>query len=245
MPTYRTSRKMDPRLGYRGDDSSRLSSLTDAVFGIAITLLIFNLNNPNSFQELMLFAKTLPAFVLSIAFLVLIWLEHRDFTELFGLRDVWLVVLNTLFIAIVICLVYPLRFLSLFLTNLYFNLDMEVRIGAHEMPLIMIYYGAAVASLYLIIMLFYARAKSLRYKLQLNEFELFTIRWQRIRLAILLVVPLLSIVVVAFIRGHNPVWASAIGGMCYLLMSPGMGWWAYAYGKKSKGFRPPQDQKTE
>jgi len=40
-------RNQDPRINYRGASASRIDNLTDAVFGIAITLLIFNLLKPN------------------------------------------------------------------------------------------------------------------------------------------------------------------------------------------------------
>jgi uncharacterized membrane protein len=114
------NKQQDSRIHYRGESASRLDNLTDAVFGIAITLLIFNLANPNSFADLLTFTKTLPAFLISISFLVLIWNEHLTFSEVYGLKDTGLVLLNTIFIALVIFYVYPLRFLTMFLTNFFF-----------------------------------------------------------------------------------------------------------------------------
>jgi uncharacterized membrane protein len=76
------NRQHDPRINYRGANASRLDNLTDAVFGIAITLLIFNLSNPNSFADLLTFTKALPAFLISISFIVLIWNEHSEFSEI-------------------------------------------------------------------------------------------------------------------------------------------------------------------
>lgn len=73
------NRQQDSRINYRGSNPGRLENLTDAVFGIAITLLIFNLSNPNSFSDLLTFTKTLPAFILSIAFIFVIWNEHVRF----------------------------------------------------------------------------------------------------------------------------------------------------------------------
>ena len=99
--------RRDPRIRYRGQQASRIDNLTDAVFGIAITLLIFNLSNPNSFEELLTFTKTLPAFLISISFIVLIWNEHLEFSRIYTLDDTWLKVFNTGFIALVIFYVYP------------------------------------------------------------------------------------------------------------------------------------------
>jgi len=45
------NRHHDPRINYRSANPIRLDNLTDAVFGIAITLLFFNLSNPNSLES--------------------------------------------------------------------------------------------------------------------------------------------------------------------------------------------------
>lgn len=79
------NRRHDPRIEYRGVAPSRLNNLTDAVFGIAITLLIFNLANPNSFEDLLRFTKVLPACLISIAFIFLIWKEQRNFSKTYVL----------------------------------------------------------------------------------------------------------------------------------------------------------------
>lgn len=58
--------KKDPRIRYRGKKGSRMNSLTDTVFGLAITLLIFNMANPNFYSDLMTFTTTLPGFLVWI-----------------------------------------------------------------------------------------------------------------------------------------------------------------------------------
>lgn len=72
----------DPNFTYRGESSSRLGNLTDAVFGIAVTPLIFNMASTNSLEDLIVFTKTLPAFLISIGFLIVIWQEHVRFSEI-------------------------------------------------------------------------------------------------------------------------------------------------------------------
>ncbi len=123
-----TNRRHDPYVLYRGETASRLDNLTDAVFGIAITLLIFNLSNPNSFEDLLRFTKTLPAFLISITFIFIIWKEHLHFSEMYSLNDSVFQMLNTVFIALIIFYVYPLRFSTLFLTNLIFQTDVTLNI---------------------------------------------------------------------------------------------------------------------
>jgi uncharacterized membrane protein len=51
------NKQHDPRINYRGLSASRLDNLSEAVFGIAITLLIFNLANPNSFSDILVSPK--------------------------------------------------------------------------------------------------------------------------------------------------------------------------------------------
>lgn len=230
------NRQHDPRINYRGGSASRMDNLTDAVFGIAITLLIFNLSNPNSFSDLLTFTKTLPAFLISISFLVLIWKEHLEFSEVYTLNDTRLTILNTVFIALVIFYVYPLRFLTLFLTNLVFHTDIQVSIGGDQVPYLMVYYGFVAFALYLVLYLFYRRAYSLNTALHLNEFERFYTQAQLQRTLIMFTVPLLSILVTLFVNQFSFIWASFLGGVTYLLYTPLIIWWHAGFKKKSNTF---------
>lgn len=230
------NRQHDPRINYRGASASRLDNLTDAVFGIAITLLIFNLSNPNSFEDLLTFTKTLPAFLISISFIVLIWSEHLDFSEVYGFQDTRLTILNTIFIALVIFYVYPLRFLTLFLTNFFFPAQIDVKIQGDQVPHLMIYYGFVAFALYFVLYLLYQRAGSLKKELALNSFEEFYTSCQKKRLLIMFAVPFLSILITMVVNQFSFIWASFFGGMTYFLYTPLIIWWHKDYSKKSKEF---------
>ena len=230
------NRNHDPRINYRGVTASRLDNLTDAVFGIAITLLIFNLTNPNSFQDLLTFTKTLPAFLISISFIVLIWNEHLGFSEVYTLNDTKLTILNTIFIALVIFYVYPLRFLTLFLTNFFFNTEIAVNIQGNQVPYLMIYYGFVAFALYFVLYLFYHRALKLKTELNFNAFEEFYTKSQKNRLLIMFVVPLLSILLTLVINEFSFIWASVVGGVTYCLYTPLIILWHNKFRKKSKEF---------
>lgn len=173
------NRHHDSRINYRGENASRLDNLTDAVFGIAITLLIFNLSNPNSFQDLLTFTKTLPAFLISISFVILVWNEHLEFSEIYTLNDTRLTILNTIFIALVIFYVYPLRFLTLFLTNQFFQTDIIVNIKGDQVPYLMMYYGFVAFALYFVVFLFYRRAIQLKNE-ALNPKSIFLIFYRNL-----------------------------------------------------------------
>jgi uncharacterized membrane protein len=230
------NRQHDPRINYRGAVASRLDNLTDAVFGIAITLLIFNLSNPNSFQDLLTFTKTLPAFLISISFIVLIWSEHLRFSEVYSLNDSRLTILNTVFIALIIFYVYPLRFLTLFLTNFFFSTDIAVNIQGDHVPYLMIYYGFVAFALYFVMYLFYHRAYGLKNELNLNAYEDFYTKSQKQKLLIMFTVPLLSIVLTVIINEFSFVWASIAGGVTYMLYTPLMIFWHHRFKRKSKEF---------
>jgi uncharacterized membrane protein len=230
------NKEHDPRINYRGANPSRLDNLTDGVFGIAISLLIFNLANPNSFQDLLTFTKTLPAFLISIAFLVMIWNEHLRFSEIYALNDTKIVILNTIFIGLIIFYVYPLRFLTLFLTNFFFQANIQINIQGDQVPQLMVYYGFIAFALYFILYLFYIRAFEIKGKIALNEFECFYTNSQIKRLLIMFSVPLLSIFVTVFINSFSYIWASTIGGAVYCLYSPLILHWYKNYKKKLQNY---------
>ncbi len=226
----------DPRINYRGNNASRVDNLTDAVFGIAITLLIFNLSNPNSFTDLLTFTKTLPAFMISISFLILVWREHLRFSLIYSLNNKGFIILNTIFIALVIFYVYPLRFLSLFLTSVFFKVDIGLSIQSDQVPHLMIYYGFVAFALYFILFLFYHRADQQRKQMQLNPYEIFYTKSQKKKLIIMFSVPLLSIVLVLILQLFSTTWASIIGGFTYALYAPAITIWLQRFNKKSKEY---------
>ncbi len=226
--------KHDPRINYRGASPSRMDNFTDAVFGIAITLLIFNLSNPNSFSDLLAFTKTLPAFLLSIFFLVIVWREHVRFSEIYTLGATGFIFLNTLFIALVIFYVYPLRFLSLFLTSIFFNVDVGLLIEPNQIPYLMIYYGFFAFAINFILFLFYYSVYRIKEKINLNLFEIYYTKWQMVKLIIMFTVPLLSIVLIIFFKNRSPAFATTIGGCIYFIYGPAIYYWSHNYKQKSK-----------
>lgn len=237
---FQETKARHPMINYRGSEASRIDNLTDAVFGIAITLLIFNLENPNSFETLLQFTQTLPAFLISIAFIVLIWKEHLNFSRVYAFNDAWLLVINTFFIGLVIFYVYPLRFLTIFLTNFFFGSHVDLGLSAAEIPDLMIYYGSIATALYLLLFMFHLRAWRIREKLGLNDFEQWFTKRQLARLSIMFAVPLASVIVVLSFKGQSIAWAAILGGMTYNLYVPGMVIWARHFKKANAHWQDPQ-----
>lgn len=231
-----TRRRHDPRITYRGAEPSRIDNFTDAVFGIAVTLLVFNLANPNSFADLVTFTKTLPAFLISIAFVVLLWNEHLRFSEIYGMDHPGFLSLNTLFVALIVFYVYPLRFLTLFLTNFFFQTNITLTLNGDQVPFLMIYYGGIAAALYFTLFLLYSSAHRQRRRIGLSPFEAFYTVRQRSRLIIMFGVPLVSIGVTLALQPGSAVWASIAGGLTYVLYTPAMILWYRSYQKGAARF---------
>ena len=230
------------KFNYRGESPSRIDNLTDAVFGIAITLLLFNMTNPNSFNDLISFTKTFPAFLISIGYLMLIWIEHSNFSLRFSLNDPWLKLINTIFIGFVIFYVYPLRFLSLLLTRLFYaNSGIHIEISSEDIPDLMIYYGGVVFALYFTLFFFYLRALKIRAKLNLNDYEAFFTKYQGIRITIMFTVPLISVLFSLLLRSVSINLASMLAGMSYTLYVPGIIIWKRSFRKRALIFELPAD----
>jgi uncharacterized membrane protein len=222
----------DPKINYRGEATTRLDSLTDAVFGIAITLLIFNISEANSFNDLLLFAKSFPALLMSILFLILIWQEHVSFSLIYSTNSKPIRILNVFFITLVIFYIYPLKFLSRLLTNLFFNTNLKLNIEGNEIPQLMIFYGTVTFAIYGILYLFYISVLRQKQKYDFTEYEVLYTKFQSIRIIIMFSVPLLSVIISLIIFRYSIVWSSIIGGITYGLYPPLMTIWNKIFTKR-------------
>lgn len=223
--------KKDPRIVYRGEETTRLDNLTDAIFGFAITLLVFTIQDAHTFSELMHFAKTFPALLIGIIFLITIWREHVSFSIMYSFNDAILRGLNILFIALIIFYVYPLRFLTRLLTNLFFNTNIELNISGEQIPQLMIFYGLVVFALYFTIYLFYLRVLRSSENFNLNSYELAFTKFQKNRIIIMFFIPLLSISIVFLLSKSSILWACLLGGLMYGLYPPAILFWQKRFNK--------------
>lgn len=205
----------DTNLRYRGAINTRLNSLTDAVFGIALALLIFNVSDADSFKDLLSFAKSFPALLISIFFIYIIWKEHVSFSVLYGIHGLKLQFLNIIFTSLIIFYVYPLRFLTKLLTNILFNFDIELKIEANEIPNLMIFYGIITLAIYVTLYFFYTVVLLQRKELELNEYELFHTKKHRNRMLIMAIVPFISLSISFILQNYSILWASVLGGSSY------------------------------
>lgn len=231
---YIENSSKNKNLNYRGEINTRLNNLTDAVFGIALALLIFNVADANSFKDLLTFAKSFPALLVSIAFLYIIWKEHVSFVVLYGIQGLNLQFLNVIFTALIIFYVYPLRFLTTLLTDMLFGFKMNLKIEAIEVPKLMIFYGLISFAIYFVLFLFYSSALKQKTALTLNKYELFHTKKHRNRMLLMALVPFISLNICFVLKNHSIMWASIMGGMSYGLYPIFISFWSKKYAKMEK-----------
>jgi uncharacterized membrane protein len=203
---------------WRGGEVSRLETLTDAVFAIALTLLVVSLQVPSTSEQLIGLFWQIPAFALCFAFLVWVWYLHYRYHRRFGFEDPLTVALNGLLLFFVVYYVYPLKFLSQVLVTA--PLQGVDPTSLHDLNArVMQIYSAGFVGIFLTLALMYARAWRLRDVIQLDPAERLltrsTLRGLQLSLAIGLGSLVLSIAV-----PEQPFWS----GIIFVLMGPVHGW---------------------
>ncbi len=218
-----------PKTGfrYRGREAGRLENFSDAVFGMAITLLLISTSPPTNFTQLKQFTYELFPFLACITLIVLIWYEHYTFFLRYGLKSSRMIVLNTLFLVIILFYVYPLKFLTrilligpaaLLMGNKEVSDGVFNTIDGRDMPQLMIMYGIGAAAVFTVLCLMYRYALGKSDELGLNELERFDTRASIQSNMIMAGVPVMSVIVAFLLR--NSFWAGPIAGFCYFLYTP-------------------------
>ncbi|MBL7849514.1 MAG: DUF1211 domain-containing protein [Cyclobacteriaceae bacterium] len=217
----------EPGFRYRGKEPGRLENFSDAVFGMAITLLLISTSPPANFDELKRFTYELFPFLACITLIVLIWHEHYIFFQRYGLRNGKMITLNTLFLVIILFYVYPLKFLTqvilvgplAYITgNEILVNEIKNMIHARDIGELMIIYGIGATSVFLVLALMYRYALQQAEVLGLNEVERFDTRMSLIANLLMALVPFISLVVAFFLR--HSFWAGPIAGFTYFLYTP-------------------------
>lgn len=211
---------------FRGQEPGRLENFSDAVFALAITLLLISTSPPSNFEQVKRFAFDLIPFLLCIVLIITIWYEHYIFFLRYGLRNGKIVVLNTLFLVIVLFYVYPLKFLTkLVLFPIAFLigqdpilLEMKGMIKGQDIADLMIIYGLGAAAVFLVLRWMYVYAYRQAEALELTEIEQFDTRTKIQTNTLMAAVPLLSVLMAVIFHSH---WIAGLAsGMTYFLYTP-------------------------
>ena len=97
---------------WRGGDVSRLEGLADAVFALALTLLVVRLDVPRSFDEVRHAIFRAPVYVVCFALFVWIWYCHHQFHRRYGLEGPLTITLDAAILFVVLLFALPLRFVA-------------------------------------------------------------------------------------------------------------------------------------
>jgi uncharacterized membrane protein len=217
---------MNKEFRFRGEEPGRLENFSDAVFALAITLLLISTSPPTTFDQIKRFVWDIIPFIICIALIILIWHEHFVFFFRYGLRNGSIVFLNTLFLVIVLFYVYPLKFLTkLILLPLGHLFSQEALVAelmgmirGDDMAALMIIYGGGATGVFLVLTLMYRYALKHAVALELNELELFDTRTSMRSNLLMGSVPLLSIILAFLFRSNW--YAGMISGFTYFLYMP-------------------------
>ena len=204
---------------WRGGDVSRLEALTDAVFAIAITLLIVSHDVPKDYEHFRSVMWGFCGFAVTFFVLIAIWYNTFKFHRRFGMEDGYTIFLSTLLIFIVLFYIYPLKFMSQIIINTMilkngFGVEFDVGYlgnvdGAH----LFLTYGVGIFFIWLILGLMYFHAYKKRDILKLDKNELLITTNSIIANFIVSFVAILSIIMIFLKTEYSPGWI-------YLSISP-------------------------
>jgi uncharacterized membrane protein len=164
------------RFRLRGREVVRIEAFSDAVFAFAATLLVVSLEVPKTFAELQASLHGFLAFGLSFTALLAIWAVHNSFFRRFGLQDRMTVVLNGALLFVVLFYVYPLKFLTVSLSDWLLGESPphrgEARLASlHDLGTLFVLYGLAFVAVFLCIALLYGHAARQKEALDLTDRE--------------------------------------------------------------------------
>lgn len=159
----------------RGQYMTRIEVFIDAAFAFAVTMLVISFDRiPQSFDEIIVAIKGIPAFIAAVAQLVWIWHAHSQWSERYGLRDSKTVTLSTALLIVVLIYIYPLRimFSGFFwwISRGYFPDSVEFA-SRDELASMFVFLGCGFIAFCIVFMLMYRHAKFRKNELRLNEFE--------------------------------------------------------------------------
>lgn len=202
---------------WRSSEITRIEGLSDAVFAIAVALLIVSVEVPKGFDELMAVIRGFFAFAICFAILLQVWHEQYQFFRRYNLQDSTSVFLNCTLLFLVLFYVYPLKFLFTYLINDWLGFASGVHINGAQLPVLMEVYSGGYLAVACIFLLLYGHALRKREALELNALEVFDTKTSIGAAAINAFIAIVSLA----IAWLTPIRLVGLSGLVYILLGPG------------------------
>ena len=220
---------MNPEFRNRGEEQTRVETLSDAVFALAVTLLVLSSTVPTNFKELVDSFDNIIPFGICITLLMIIWYQHYIFFIRYGFKDVKIVAMNTLLLFLTLIYVYPLKFLFTILYKInvgMFTSDKELinevfqkTISVQDTSTLMVVYGMGAATVFIVLGIMYMIALNRSKALELTPLEIFHTKTNMYNNWIMAAIPLLSTLVAMF-SGPNGFFFAGITYWLYGITMP-------------------------
>jgi uncharacterized membrane protein len=221
----------------RGMDMTRTEIFTDAAFAFALTLLVVSIDSiPSTYEELWFAIQGIPAFGLSCALLFLFWYGHWNWSRRYGLEDFPSMVLSFVLVFVMLCFVYPMKYItSIFVAWIT---DRRLEVGANinsidELYGIFTIYSIGFVALCVVVLLLYLRAWAMRDDLRLDVMERHVTRSEIGSWIILAGVGGLAILMGLFAPRHP----LTVPGWAYMLLPVVMPIWGTVRGRQLERLR--------
>ena len=164
---------------HRSHEIVRVEALSDAVFAFSVSLLVAALEVPQTFDELKFILSGAIPFFCTVALVFLFWYQQNVFFRHYAVNDLYIIVLNLIYLAVILFYVYPLKFLFSLLLSSWTGLQLFPKaaekhlpvITQHEFPSLIIIFSAGYFVIWILLYLMHRHALRLSKKLELNKYE--------------------------------------------------------------------------
>ncbi|WP_262695603.1 TMEM175 family protein [Kordiimonas aquimaris] len=207
----------------RGTEVSRVEGLTDAVFGLAVTLLIVSEEVPKTINELFALVMGFPAFAATFFLMLVIWNWHYKYFRKFGLNNKKVIKANGILLFLVLLFMFPLKFFASFVIDYiilegWFGFEMPVNysISYDQYNILHVLYACGFASVFWCFSWLYKIAFDERELLQLDDKEALQTQVHIKSFLIVGIVPLFTIPMLFLPTAYAPF----IAGFANILVWP-------------------------
>lgn len=194
--------------------TTRLESLTDAVFGFSIALLMVSIEVPSDFQGLIDAMRGFAGFALSFTMLILVWVYHYRFFKDFKLEDGTTILLNSVLLFVVLFYVFPLKYMFSVIATM---MGGSFPVTFEEVAVLMAIYSAGFAAVFVVFALMYLHAYRKRNELGLAAAEAGSAAEHVGNCLVMAGVGLIAVALALLLPSP---WAGPVAGFSFFLIAP-------------------------